>query len=527
MLATVSCDKQDVEPTHPVLQSISISATISNGENDFNIEWDMNDAIAVINKGKLYRFVASGKDSDGKVSEFKMDLTSLPKNYLEGDFDTTSVIKAFYPYEGVTYDTVSRTFNYSVPDEQRYIANNVEKSLMPLVAYTQNCKEKFQFKKLFGILKLSVIGVQDEKVKKIEILSGNKINGLANVSIEGREKDEEPYILVNMLRNYDAEENSEPVDNNRIVLDITNEVNIAGVSQDFMITLPTSAKDLGILIYTNVTSYYKTISSYNTEGEYASIIKAGKIYSLPEIKSAEMAPAYIENGLYLGDGIALPKSPDGSEKIIWAPVNCGFESDTRNGGQISYRGYLFGKIYQWGRIDGLGYKDIVYEDATYPMAASELNGGKPDPTKFYRDWKTNEKVWPEDSNPCPIGWRVPTLDELLSLASGLTQNKYVDGLEDLWVTSNNDATNKHYGLPGFLFYGNTTNKGECVFFPASGIYKENLTETHIRGLSGCYWSSTTNGDGTAWYLDFNRKGYIDNYYDPQSFGRAIRCVKSQ
>lgn len=48
----------------------------------------------------------------------------------------------------------------------------------------------------------------------------------------------------------------------------------------------------------------------------------------------------------------------------------------------------------------------------------------------------------------------------------------------------------------------------------------------LRGLSGCYWSaSATSENGNAWYMDFNRKGYIDSYFDNHAFGRAVRCVK--
>ena len=525
MLAAASCDKTEVLPTEPVVQNVTLSASIATEDNGLDFKWGANDAVAVINNGKLYRFIVSDNTSDNKVAYLKMDRTLLPEDYAEGDFDTTSVIRAFYPYEGVAYDTVNRIFSYIIPTEQKYIINNVEKKLQPMVAYSTNIKDTVKFAKLFGILKLSIVGNPDETIKKIEVVSSNKINGLAQIRIEEGKEVDKPYVYVNILKNDGKEE--APINNNRVILNLTNEIQLSEEPVDFHIALPTSAKDLGILISTSATSYYKTISSYKENGEFFNVISAGKVFTLPQMDASRMIPAYIENGVYLGNGIILPKSKGSNEKLIWAPVNCGYESEKKDGGVITYNGYPFGKIYQWGRKDGQGYKDNVYEDATYPLTTSENNGSPLDPFKFYVNWSLSAKDWPTESNPCPDGWRVPTIEELISLVDGLLKNDYVTGLENLWVTSNEDPSNKHYGQPGFKFdlrrYDEYTKE---LFLPAAGFYKNDLNGTQIRGLSGCYWSSTAEAEGYAWYFDFNRQGYIDNYYDPQSYGRSVRCVKS-
>lgn len=522
MLAIISCDKSEVIPTEPVIQTVTLSANIENKEQEFDVTWNTNDAIAVVNNGKLYRFVLSSNDTDSSCM-FVMDRTALPENYTEGDFDSTATIKAFYPYNGVTYDTTEHVFNYAVPAQQKYVNSSLDKGLIPLVGHAKNILDELTFYKLFGVLKFSIVGNEGEYIKKIEINSSNKVNGMANVKIEESDGNS-PDIFINILKETGKGESN--IDHNKIVLDFDSDISISDKAVDFHIALPESAKDLGIIFHTSERSYYKSVSSYNEDGEYFNIINAGKLNTLPQINATQMNPAYIEKGIYLGDGIVLPKTADGTETIIWAPVNCGYESEVKNGGQIAYKGYPYGKIYQWGRKDGQGYMDNSYEDATYPYVPSVLGNESPDPAKFYENWSLATKEWPATSNPCPDGWRVPTIEEMLSLVTGLSQNDYLSGLEELWTTSNTDLSNRHYGLPGFEFYGNTNEYGTKVFFPAGGFYKYDLNGTQIRGLSGCYWSSSANGEGYAWYFDFNRKGYIDTYYDSHANGRSVRCVKS-
>lgn len=47
--------------------------------------------------------------------------------------------------------------------------------------------------------------------------------------------------------------------------------------------------------------------------------------------------------------------------LIWAPVNCGYEAASGE-----YKGYTYGRMYQWGRKYGHGYCDSSYQDDDYP-----------------------------------------------------------------------------------------------------------------------------------------------------------------
>ena len=532
IVAAVACDKNENEPETPVDNGIiELSVKINNGtkatfvesenETECNFVWNRNDAIAVINNRRLYKFVLNGEYDNKEEGIFVMDKSVLPAEYIEGDFLMDSPLQLFYPYEGVSYDPTTQTINYTLPAEQSYEQNGIAKKLMPMAGYSNNATDEIIFSKLLGVLKISIEGSSDELLKRMEIVSSYKLNGKSNITIEeGYESRNE--ISLNIYKN--LRDSINKTDYNRITMSFQQTGESISEAKVFYIPLTETAKDLGLLIYTNLRSYYKEI---NPKGEkVASVIKAGETFTFPLIDTKTMPPAYIENGVYLGDGITLPKSADGTETLIWAPVNCGYEAEIKDGGQTSYKGYPFGKLYQWGRKDGQGYIDIAYEDNSYPYEPSTNPSGNPDPDKFYQDWSLTAAQWPENSNPCPEGWRVPTSEELISLVQGLNQNDYLSGLSSHWVSSNSDKNSKHYGQPGFHFYGNTSEKSEKVFFPAAGFYKYDLSGTQIRGLSGCYWSATANGAGNAWYMDFNRKGYIDTYYDGHAYGRSVRCVKN-
>lgn len=500
-------------------------------ETKCNVVWSKEDAIAVINNGKLYRFkIADNGENTGKGS-FVIDKNSMPPGYTEGDFNIEMPIQAFYPYEGVVYDQYSKEITYRIPQEQTNIlctlpSGEKKKSfgqgLMPMAGYASNAKEEIRFRKLFGALKFTISGADGEYIESIEILSDTKVNGNALVTIE-EGYGNTPDISINIYQN--QENNGDNAEYNKIVFNFANSTEEICEPVEYLATLPVKASNIGILVNTSIASYYKAVPERYINEKEADPIIAGEIYTVPEIRTTQMPPAYIENGIYLGDGIELPETADGTRTIIWAPVNCGYESEVKDGGFIAYRGYQYGKLYQWGRKEGQGYKDNVYEDATFPYETTSFGGGTPETDKFYHNWAVQAKEWPVESDPCPEGWRVPTSEELVSLVNGLQQNDFVTGLESQWTASNNNTGNRHYGLPGFWFYGSTEDGEEKAFFPATGFYRYDLQGTQIRGMSGCYWSSTAHENGTAWYMDFNRRGYIDTYFDNQACGRSIRCIK--
>ena len=103
----------------------------------------------------------------------------------------------------------------------------------------------------------------------------------------------------------------------------------------------------------------------------------------------------------------------------WAPVNCGAKQVAQNGNTHTEG---IGNIYQWGRKDetNFGY---------YPsdVKPGPISNSTPNDKKFYTsnilpyDWLSpkDDSLWKNGVNdPCPEGYRVPTLDELLTWGSG-------------------------------------------------------------------------------------------------------------
>ena len=109
-------------------------------------------------------------------------------------------------------------------------------------------------------------------------------------------------------------------------------------------------------------------------------------------------------------------------------------------------------------------------------------------------------TWYEAQHACPIGWRLPTVDELRSLADA--------GGE--WT-----AVNGRYGRT----FGTAPN---YIFLPAAGI---NIPPDRLANVGDrCHiWSSTQYSDDMAWNLNF----HSENIFVAQGstpFGFSVRCV---
>ena len=234
------------------------------------------------------------------------------------------------------------------------------------------------------------------------------------------------------------------------------------------------------------------------------------------VKSQTATPSvdYVADGVNYGKGIAIGD-------VVWAPVNCGYEAPTN-----TYKGYPYGKLYQWGRKYGQGLNS---EDASYPSGDNRVKGpvmpsvGNAEENKdkfFYTespgDWSKVQKdeLWNSgtESNPiktkydpCPEGWRIPTYAELAKL-----RNNYSS-----WII--NQA--------GRYFCGDYTylDNNPQVFLPASGFRSDNCYGGE-RGSSGLYWSSTPI-NSKAYSLSFYQ--YTDGNISSsqRACGFSVRCVQ--
>ena len=225
---------------------------------------------------------------------------------------------------------------------------------------------------------------------------------------------------------------------------------------------------------------------------------------------------YIADGVNYGKGIAIGD-------VVWAPVNCGYEAPTD-----TYKGYPYGKLYQWGRPYGQGYDS---DDATYPSGDNLVEGpvmpsvglAEANKDKHYYvpespyNWSMVQKddLWNSGEaspvktkyDPCPDGWRVPTYTELYKLKNNYSSFLTVDNQK------------------GRYFCGDYTylDNAPQVFFPAAGYRYGSDGSARYRGIYGHYWSSTPMSG--AYYLEFGSSNRPRTSYDDLAESLSIRCVQ--
>ena len=230
-----------------------------------------------------------------------------------------------------------------------------------------------------------------------------------------------------------------------------------------------------------------------------------------------------ELGVNHGKGVAVAG-------VIWAPVNCGYEAATAD-----YKGYPYGKLYQWGRKHGQGYDS---SDATYPSGENLVEGpvrpslGSSDTYKdaFFKvdglggDWCDTQidDLWVDSEgnktkkDPCPTGWRVPTYDELAVLCDNFSS----------WTTNSE-------GQNGYYFVGECTYIDGLpqVFFPAAGSRDYSVSDVYDRGYYGFYWSSRPDdydaySANTLYFFGGNfYGGGVDMSAFARAYGFSVRCVQ--
>lgn len=225
---------------------------------------------------------------------------------------------------------------------------------------------------------------------------------------------------------------------------------------------------------------------------------------------------YIADGVNYGKGIAIGD-------VVWAPVNCGYEAPTD-----TYKGYPYGKLYQWGRKYGQGYD---WHDASYPSSDNLVEGpvmpsvgnAEENKDKFYFNSASNtwskvqmDNLWNSgtssnpvktENDPCPDGWRVPNPNELYTL-----DNNYSP-----WRTIGNQS--------GRYFCGDYTylDNAPQVFLSAAGFRLASNGNATKRDTEGRYLSSNSDG-GSTYALCFNTTS-VFSIGRGTACGSSVRCVQ--
>lgn len=246
-----------------------------------------------------------------------------------------------------------------------------------------------------------------------------------------------------------------------------------------------------------------------------------------DISSLSIAPTFVdEKGVDRGKAVFIGDN-------WWAPVNCGYEPV-----ENSYKGYPYGKMYQWGRKVGQGYNQ---DDATVPTVhttplAFELginepadgviygkhangqwtvsgkqfgwySGTAPDNVDTYNN--LDEAKWgTKIGNPCPIGWQVPSLDEYYKLFSFGHIEKVELEVKGLWLGLNREQATSE-------------RPNGCVFMPYVGRREGTVAE---RGSKGIYWANNIVKRTPNVFIITNTRIYNTNLAAYGCYG--IRCIKT-
>ena len=117
-------------------------------------------------------------------------------------------------------------------------------------------------------------------------------------------------------------------------------------------------------------------------------------------------------------------------------------------------------------------------------------------------------LWPQISNPCPVGHHIPTDIEW----GGVINNNSMSYV-GTWT---NSPTN----------YSSGVKIGSSLFLPATGwrIHTQNGSLGY-RGAEGYYWASTVTGTNSANFLVFVNTAPMLVSSNVKMDGRAVRCIK--
>jgi len=179
--------------------------------------------------------------------------------------------------------------------------------------------------------------------------------------------------------------------------------------------------------------------------------------------------------------------------VIWATRNVGMP------GTFVANPEDAGMFYQWNRKVGWSTEN--------PMIASDES------TTWDGSYTTSARVWEAENNPCPVGWRVPTKDEIQLLIDA--------GFENINIGR------------GYRF-GSGSN---TIYLPNAGYRRYYDGELHnytTQGFAdGYYWSATwyaldVGGVFANSYRMHLRGGSINTALVGQTYhrtGNCVRCVK--
>ncbi|MDR1591885.1 MAG: fibrobacter succinogenes major paralogous domain-containing protein, partial [Prevotellaceae bacterium] len=170
-----------------------------------------------------------------------------------------------------------------------------------------------------------------------------------------------------------------------------------------------------------------------------------------------------------------------------------------------------GAKYKWG-VKTVALTQAQDQDPAYDSGITDWTNITPPPGTTGINWLSTD-------NPCPPGWRVPTIEEWQSVIDNNDEYRTDNGTSwtvanatQSWSASNTDFDN------GIKF-------GDALVLPAAGYRSHSNGSLSNRGQNGDYWSSTANtSKGRRLYILGNDHGADANDGGYRSYGFSVRCV---
>ena len=160
---------------------------------------------------------------------------------------------------------------------------------------------------------------------------------------------------------------------------------------------------------------------------------------------------------------------------------------------------IHGGYWQWG---------TQLEAAAGPSDASTPNNG---PVAGWNTSNIPNGAWNEDltmpmpNNPCPSGFRVPTLAQW----EGVYYSNSRSNVGSWSSSPNNYSAGKEFG--------------SRLVLPATGYRDPGNGALYSRGTTAFYWSSRESGSDSGFYLFFNVSSGGSSFL-PRTYGNPVRCI---
>lgn len=228
------------------------------------------------------------------------------------------------------------------------------------------------------------------------------------------------------------------------------------------------------------------------------------------------------------------------DNLLWYPVNVGATEEHPYGG----------KYFQWGRKDG---QLPWLEDNTYSVKKSVFGEdglfvGTPDPKVTYTTDANSNPCWfnknldnfisvnhpfdwpavdtaPGMGNPCPEGWRIPTIAEWERFKNSFGMGEVKTHTDGYMY---NECPKWYSDIPYSLILP-ITGEMHYRYFEHPESYNPRFGSTSSEDAYGEYWCSDLHsfgGDKMPLALQTNGKKYkMQLYGEPTGFAVAVRCVK--